>query len=45
MLCGVDAMVMQFNKLEADLLRGEVCLDHFRCLNIHYIYLWFITFA
>jgi hypothetical protein len=45
MLCGVDAMVMQFNELEADLLRSEVSLDHFCCLIIYYIYLWFVTFA
>ncbi len=45
MLCSADTMVMQFNKLEADLLRGEVSLDHFCCLIIYYIYLWFITFA
>jgi hypothetical protein len=44
-LCGVDAMVMQFNELEADLLRRGVSLDHFLCLIINYIYLWFVTFA
>jgi hypothetical protein len=45
MLCGIAVMVMRFDKLEADLLRSEVRLDHFRCLIIHYIYLWFVTFA
>jgi hypothetical protein len=38
-------MVVRFDELEADLLRSEVSLDHFCCLIIHYIYLWFVTFA
>jgi hypothetical protein len=32
---GVDAVVVQFDKLEADLLGCEVGLDYFCCLIVH----------
>ncbi len=39
-VCGIDTMVMWFNKLEAGLLRSEVSFDDYCCLVVHHIQFW-----
>jgi hypothetical protein len=43
-LSRVDAMIMGLNELEADLLQGEVGLDHLCSLIVHHVQFWFVTF-
>jgi hypothetical protein len=43
-LSGVDAMIMGLDELEADLLWGEVGLDHFCSLIVHHVQFWLVTF-
>ena len=45
LFCGVDAMIVGFNKLEAYLLWREVNFDDFRSLIVHDIYHWFVTLS
>ncbi len=42
-LSGVDTMIMGLNELEADLLWGEVGLDHFCSLIVHHVQFWLVT--
>jgi hypothetical protein len=41
--CGIDVMVMWFNKLEAGLLQSQVSFDDRCCLVVHHIQFWLVT--